>query len=183
MLLSIFFQITKASVLPNGVRKDQEPFDRLFGRHVAKLLTEPIPSNNPWQRIQIVDARWALEFAGGHIRGAINCHCHFDDVKKFYDEYYSPTTLFVIQCEFSAYRGPTIARHMINLHSYGPHAFEPLWIAVLDGGFSQFYLNYQNLCDGEYWPEERLDHRNIKNKEFLKRARSIAGDIPQQQFL
>jgi hypothetical protein len=100
----------------------------------------------------------------------------------FYEEHYSPTTLFVIHCEFSAIRGPTVAHRLIKLHPCGPHAFEPLWIAVLDGGFSKFYPKYQHLCDGEYWPEGRLDHRKPKNSEFLKRARSMVGDIPKQQF-
>ena len=60
--------------------------------------------------IHIIDCRYGYEYAGGHIRGAVNLMTEREIVAFFFDTYYRPvrssSAVFIFHCEFSSVRGP-----------------------------------------------------------------------------
>jgi M-phase inducer tyrosine phosphatase len=176
LFFSLIFEIAPAKLFPDGFKKGNEPFERIPKAGVAKLLTEGVSPGSPFKSYLIVDARSKLEYAGGHIRGAINSEHPQENVEKLYGERYDPNTLFIFHCEFSQFRGPSSAWYFIQIHRRS-HSEQPLFIVVMDGGYSQFYAVYPHLCDGDYWPEKRLDPGNPANWEFLNHAREIVPEL------
>ena len=60
------------------------------------------------ENVMVVDARYDYEYAGGHIRGAIN----LSDPQVFMDHFCSQVRqvdAIVIHCEFSSKRGPRLS--------------------------------------------------------------------------
>jgi hypothetical protein len=183
MVLFLLAHVVAAGLFPDGFQNDGEAFERIPGTRLGNLLTQPIPGDAPWRTVQVVDARWDLEYAGGHVRGALNCHYQLPEVAKFYAAHYDPTTLFVAHCEWSLFRGSHVAYHLMQCHANGPHAAQPLFVVVLHDGFSQFYPRYPHFCEDEYSPDVKLDHRNPENSAFLKWAHAKVGEDKRQEFI
>lgn len=180
-LLSWLSGFGKAHLFVDSFYREGDTFERVPICRIAALLKGEMPHNAPWKRFMIIDSRSKLEYAGGHIRGAINCQHDWDKVQRLYSKLYSPDLLFVFHCEFSQYRGPTSVQTMINLHQQSNRRSEPLHIAVMDGGYASFYPWFRELCDGTYWPEVRLDPSRPEDKEFLKLAHEFVASHPSSK--
>ncbi|KAI5149495.1 hypothetical protein ENBRE01_0938 [Enteropsectra breve] len=108
---------------------------------VAALLENKIKRD-----FVLVDARYAYEHEGGHIRGAINMGSDSNINSLF-----AQKKILIIYCEFSSFRAPTLAQRIRNtdrvknMESY-PFLSCPE-IYVLKGGYSNFYKKYPELCD------------------------------------
>jgi M-phase inducer tyrosine phosphatase len=144
---------------------------------VSNLLLAPVSAKNRWHQVLVIDARSKSEYTGGHIHGAVNCLHDRDSVEQLYAQVYNPDTLFVFHCEFSWRRGPTPAQQFMDIHKPSENASQPLMIVVMDEGFISFYQSYQGQCDGEYWPEDKLDPAKQENQEFLRHVHTIVGDL------
>jgi M-phase inducer tyrosine phosphatase len=101
----------------------------------------------------VVDCRFAYEFCGGHIAGAINV----TDPAMLKEQFFSrilPNAAIVFHCEFSQSRGPEMASvfrridRKLNESSYPklhyPHVY------VLQRGFSDFSRAYPGQIEGTY---------------------------------
>lgn len=91
-----------------------------------------------------VDARFSYEYAGGHIRGAVNIEDEAEVAGLL-----SNSKILIFYCEFSSIRGPSLAQKLRNtdrqINEY-PKLNCPE-IYVLEGGYSTFYKEYPSLCD------------------------------------
>ena len=122
----------------------------------------------------MIDCRSPAEFEGGHIKGAINVSSKEQLLEFFFSdqgriEHLMKTqTLLVFHCEFSERRAPglyAILRGMdreIN-HAYYPRLFYPE-IYVLKGGYSQYWRNYPDNCNGAYTKMEGNFSYNHKKR-------------------
>mgnify|MGYP003365355722 CR=1 FL=1 len=105
----------------------------------------------------IIDCRFAYEYQGGHIKGALN-FSRPEDVQsylidsKMIDGNFSGSRkcLLIFHCEFSVQRGPTIASAFRNHDRYMNHDNYPFLfypdIVILDGGYKAFYDYNSSLC-------------------------------------
>ena len=126
-------------------------YDRITGDTFCKVYRD----HPGFDRVLVVDCRTKGEYDGGHIKGAIRCH-PFEkpgNITDLYNREYSPKTLFVFHCEFSAYRAPASIREFTRAHTSAGRDAKDLHAFVLDGGFSQFYGPHQEVCDGKYVSE------------------------------
>jgi rhodanese-related sulfurtransferase len=126
---------------------------RQFQRITPETFCALYDDHPHFDRVVVVDCRTKAEYDGGHIKGAIRRHPYFDDFDSLYPEEYSPTTLFVFHCEFSAYRGPASIQKFQWLHARAGRHPGSLHAFVLDGGYSQFWAHHKEYCVGGYLPE------------------------------
>lgn len=123
------------------------------GGTLCSLLANRLASGSGAPEVCVIDCRFPYEYAGGHVRGAVNMYLPHR-VQTFLTSVaaMSANIIFVFYCEFSSERAPRMWRHVRNLDrrdhvsSYPalafPHAF------VLAHGFSQFIEAHGEWCDG-----------------------------------
>ena len=115
--------------------------------------------------LYIIDCRFNYEFDGGHIQGASNINDP-DTLKEiFFDNGIKPDCMIVFHCEFSQNRGPSIAHLFREIDRYINRASHPAlyypFVYILEGGYSVFYQQYPEMCEGGYQPMN--DDRFIEN--------------------
>jgi rhodanese-related sulfurtransferase len=159
-MLTLLFVICRSLLFPDGFNYLNEPFERIPSDRLATILTKSPSPDSQWQTSLVIDARSDLEYTGGHIHGAINCHDEYSDVARLYVNHYRPNILFIFHGEHSHHRGPTAARLFIDIHQKSQYSSQPLFVVVLDQGFSEFYSRHTALCDSEYWPFAFVKYRN-----------------------
>ncbi|XP_034243998.1 M-phase inducer phosphatase isoform X2 [Thrips palmi] len=140
----------------------------------------------------IVDCRYPYEFEGGHIRGAKNFYTKEQIYKEFVntkDGVNKPDSsdsnvgnkrsILIFHCEFSSERGPNLSRFLrnsdrdTNKECYPSLDFPEMYL--LNGGYKQFYEQYQSLCDPQaYRPMTHPDHENDLRK-FRSKSKSWNG--------
>lgn len=110
--------------------------------------------NHFFDEFIIVDCRFNYEYEGGHIVDAINIstkqglESKFMESDEFSDKF--KKRLVVFHCEFSVFRGPTMASHLrrvdrrVNSDRY-PYLKYPD-IVVLEGGYNLFFSKYEQSC-------------------------------------
>ena len=151
------FWITNQRIIKN-------PFQQLTPNQLADAIRNPLAHS---RLIVIVDARFSYEFQGGKIRGAINVNS-FEGITKLYKKYLGRDVSFIFHCEFSRNRGPTIMRQfreydrMMHQESYPELAFPNLYL--LEGGYSNFYSLYPELCEGGY--TQMRDKKHVENGDL-----------------
>jgi rhodanese-related sulfurtransferase len=128
-------------------------WSKAFQRITAKTFCQLFDSHPDFQRLLVVDCRTQGEYDAGHIKGAIRRHPFESGFDSLYAEEYSPLTLFVFHCEFSALRGPEAIRRFSELHQAAGRDPTSLHAFVLDGGFSAFYAPHTEYCVGRYATE------------------------------
>ena len=125
--------------------------------------------NDYFKKIYIIDYRFKYEFDGGHIKNAI----WLSDISNLQEMFFDKpieSALIIFHCEFSHNRGPAAASafrsldRTINLHRYPYHFYPDVYI--LHGGYSEFYQEYPELCDGGYTPMYEKSHR--KNGDLVR---------------
>jgi hypothetical protein len=106
-----------------------------------------------FDHLLIIDARFEYEYAGGHIRGAINVKSNAEMIRLF-DQFSGSSVCVIFHCEFSKNRGPTLMRNfreydrLRNLGSYPALTYPTIYL--LQGGYKEFYHQCSDLCDGGY---------------------------------
>jgi rhodanese-related sulfurtransferase len=81
-----------------------------------------------FDKVYIVDCRYDYEYAGGHIKGAININDREALDALFFQQPTGGTrTAIIMHCEFSVNRGPTMCRHLRekDRHIHGIHSKNP----------------------------------------------------------
>lgn len=122
----------------------------------------------PFHRIVVVDCRFPYEHEGGHISGSTNVPQPAGLAALLGNSV--PGTLYVFHCEFSVFRGPTMAGQLrradrnANAHRY-PHLLCPD-VAILEGGYKQFFAELPHFC---------LPRGYVAMNDSTHRARCDAG--------
>ncbi|CAD8173274.1 unnamed protein product [Paramecium pentaurelia] len=138
--------------------------------------------------ILIYDCRYLYEFQGGHIEGAK----HLNHFTNLFEELFGATKqlnkIVVLYCEFSIKRSQEkyfeIRKLDRSINKYPKLTYNNLYL--LSKGYSEFYKNFQYMCNGNYIPmndilyEQELEReqqlRNIaKQKNRLKQIQKITG--------
>lgn len=133
----------------------------------------------------IVDCRFDYEYHGGHIINAMNIsskealeNAFIKQIHESHQQGSSPATnnnnnhnsnkskkkLLIFHCEFSIFRGPTMAKHlrkcdrMMNQNSY-PFLSWPD-VVILEGGYKRFFTKYKSFC----FPQNYVEMKDIKHE-------------------
>lgn len=148
-------------------RIDEISMDRiLLGHH-----------NHEFDEFIIIDCRFNYEYDGGHIAGALNVSTKEDLERNFITNYSKSNKkqLLIFHCEFSLFRGPTMASHLrkcdrsVNRDAY-PYLSYPD-IVVLEGGYKNFFTKFKSKCSPQGYVEMK-DINYEKNCDFqLNKAR------------
>ncbi|XP_055331978.1 M-phase inducer phosphatase 3-like [Paramacrobiotus metropolitanus] len=132
------------------------------------------------ERFWIVDCRYPYEYAAGHIRTAVNAYHREDLVKQFFQQPYvrqNPLKriIVVFHCEFSAERGPLLARYMRNedrkLHQYPYLAYPEIYL--LEGGYKKFFECAKDLCEPPFYTPMRAVQHQSEFIHFKTKAKSF----------
>ena len=152
-------EIDKDNNLFQGLNFDSsnDMFPRINVDTLYKIISGGIHQRT-FDSYLIIDCRFAYEFEGGHIEGAMNLSSQADVKRELIynrvvnNSSYDPSkrTLLIFHCEFSSYRGPILASYLRNFdrilnHDNYPGLFYPD-ILILDGGYKNFYDTHPELC-------------------------------------
>jgi M-phase inducer tyrosine phosphatase len=120
-------------------------FGHISGAELEALHTAGL------EKFLILDARSPPEFAAGHLIGAFSVAGIDAFVSLFASPAFADVALVLCHCEFSNQRGPELAEYLrkYDIRMNQGHLRFPR-IAILDGGFSQYHLNYPERCVGAY---------------------------------
>eukprot|EP00897_Mesotaenium_endlicherianum_P003068 jgi/Mesen1/278/ME1152409C09492 len=124
----------------------------------------------------VLDCRFAYEFEGGHIKGAVPV-TNPQEIQAFYELYESEgkDMVVVFYCEFSSQRAPKLYRFMRNLdrnkhmQTYPELSFPHMY--VLHGGYKAYFEENPGLCfpeayvkmsDPRFSTEAKASNTNLK---------------------
>ena len=139
----------------------------------------------------VFDCRYPYEFAGGHIKNAINWP-HPEHVIDFLSkqegipsipDVFDKRQIYIFHCEFSAERGPKALRLLrerdrcSTKEHYPALHFPELY--VLEGGYKAFFAKHPTLCD----PSSYTTMADEKHKKDLRlwRAKSKSWKSEKKQ--
>lgn len=125
----------------------------------------------------VIDCRFPYEYSGGRARGALNFYLPHD-VQRFLASRasISANTVYVFYCEFSSERAPRMWRHVRNLDrrdhiaNYPSLSFPHTY--VLAGGFSKFYEQHPDCCEGQMISMSDSRFTNLC-REYVTRSREV----------
>lgn len=152
---------------------ENDTIPRIDEDSLFKLINDGYEHN--FKDIVIIDCRFDYEFNGGHIKNAINISKQNELEDKFINNVEPQTNerkLLIFHCEFSLFRGPTMAQHLrkcdriLNLNNY-PNLNYPD-ILILQGGYKKFFEKYKIEC----FPQNYIE-MNKKSPE-LDKYKSLA---------
>jgi rhodanese-related sulfurtransferase len=156
--------------IPTTVHKGKIPYitgETLRGLSEGKY-------SDLFNSIVIIDARFAYEYDGGHIRGSVNVPDPGELRSRFFADPAS-RTLFVFHCEFSRVRGPSLAGFFREIdrsvNVYPKLHYQNVYI--LDGGYAEFFRRFPEACDGGY--TRMFDPKARENGELV-RANGVYRD-------
>jgi M-phase inducer tyrosine phosphatase len=164
IVLSLSFLFKRAyptkedGILPTLPRSGTIP--RITGETVTGVLSGNYEAH--FKDLFIVDCRYGYEYAGGHIRGAVNASSPETLIDGFFAEPIAHAVV-IFHCELSHNRGPQLAQLFreidrdMNKLIY-PHLFYPN-VYILDAGYKKFYAQHPQFCDGGYTRMLDLPHR------------------------
>ena len=124
-------------------------FPRISGETFCKLFDD----HSRFEGFTVIDCRTEREYNGGHIKGAIRCHPFESSIEELYHKIWKPRCCYVFHCEFSQFRAPTSFRMWEEAHKNSPNKPLKMHSFILDGGYSQFYPQFPQYCDGAYTSE------------------------------
>lgn len=136
----------------------------------------------------VIDCRFPYEFNGGHIANAINISSKRDLESRLIENRPNDNRkrLLIFHCEYSIFRGPTMAGHLrkadriLNSDDY-PRLLYPD-IVVLDGGYKKFFDHYKEWCVPQAYVEMKdtkhkrtceVEMNKVLQASKLTRARSL----------
>jgi hypothetical protein len=129
------------------------PFSTIVPSGLRALVTNP--RTHGFDLVLIIDSRFEYEWKGGHIKDSVNVRT-IGQMELLFEEYSECNVCIVFHCEFSHDRGPEMMcafrehDRLVNLNRY-PHIIFPS-IVLLEGGYSRFFRECRDMCDGGYIP-------------------------------
>jgi M-phase inducer tyrosine phosphatase len=128
-------------------RNPGEDYDRINANALCKILRD----KGQFDKVVVIDCRGRHEFAGGHLKVAVNAQSP-EDLEEIFQKFYSEKTCFVFHCEYSQVRAPSRLEDFRQIcESHG--ITSPPTCYVLDRGYKGFYLAHQDYCVDGYTQE------------------------------
>ncbi|XP_065409705.1 M-phase inducer phosphatase 3-like [Chrysemys picta bellii] len=120
----------------------------------------------------VVDCRYPYEYAGGHIKGALNLYREEQLARWFLPDPLGTTpcprsSVLIFHCEFSSERGPRLCRSLRRMDR-DANRYPELWypeLYVLRGGYKEFYQHFQDLCEPQ-------GYVHMRHKDFRAELRN-----------
>ncbi|CAM5168632.1 unnamed protein product [Natator depressus] len=120
----------------------------------------------------VVDCRYPYEYAGGHIKGALNLYREEQLARWFLPDPLGTTpsprsSTLIFHCEFSSERGPRLCRSLRRMDR-DANRYPELWypeLYVLRGGYKEFYQHFQDLCEPQ-------GYIHMRHKDFRAELRN-----------
>jgi len=127
---------------------------RISGQTLVSLI------NNTFERdYLLIDARFAYEYNGGHIWGAVNVNNEEEVFRNV-----GSRKILIFYCEFSSIRGPTLAKRVRNRdrkrNEYPRLDFPEIY--VLEGGYRSFFEEFPQICTPSNYIQ--MDDKRYKNE-------------------
>jgi len=162
------------SSLPYYNNASQPEFNCVSASTLASLLDNKYLSYS----YVILDCRFKYEYAGGHVKGAINLDIQ-EKVKQFFEENRDnqKKTVIIFHCEFSSQRGPNSLRFFRELDRVAnwqrwPELYFPE-LYLLEGGYSNFFKEKPAYCEPQGYIS--MFDKNYLNecKQSLRRRKTL----------
>jgi M-phase inducer tyrosine phosphatase len=176
--------LSGAAVHPHDARFDQ--FPTLTPAGLRELIANP--ASRGYDLVVIVDARFADEWEGGHIKDSRNVR-KMSELEALFKEYCRCKACVVFHCEYSQYRGPEMMQafrdldRKTNSKRYPELSFPSIFL--LKGGYREFFKECPDLCDGGYRPMRGSsfvtalkDGPNADNDDQTRRNWPEVGPLP-----
>ncbi|XP_038266401.1 M-phase inducer phosphatase 3-like isoform X3 [Dermochelys coriacea] len=120
----------------------------------------------------VVDCRYPYEYAGGHIKGALNLYREEQLATWFLPDPlgttpYPRSSTLIFHCEFSSERGPRLCRSLRRMDR-DANRYPELWypeLYMLRGGYKEFYEHFQDLCEPQ-------GYIHMRHKDFRAELRN-----------
>ncbi|EMP27917.1 M-phase inducer phosphatase 3 [Chelonia mydas] len=120
----------------------------------------------------VVDCRYPYEYAGGHIKGALNLYREEQLARWFLPDPLGTTpsprsSTLIFHCEFSSERGPRLCRSLRRMDR-DANRYPELWypeLYALHGGYKEFYQHFQDLCEPQ-------GYIHMRHKDFRAELRN-----------
>lgn len=166
--------IERASILekPDCPIKTHTVNEDQFKRIDSDTLCEILDGSykDLYDRYMIIDCRFEYEYEGGHIEGALNINTKERLEELLLSENVKDEqVLLVFHCEYSAHRGPRMARHLRNLDRQRNINRYPFLnypdVAILSGGYSQFFSQYGKRC----FPQKYVEMNDMLHRQTCER--------------
>jgi M-phase inducer tyrosine phosphatase len=152
---------------------DEDPFPAIDSARLRDLISNH--SFYGFDNVVIVDARFDYEYSGGHIHRSINVRS-MADMETLFAQFRDRYVCLIFHCEFSTNRGPGLMQQFREYDRRENSERYPLLnyptIYLLHGGYSVFFEECPDLCDGGYVPMH--DPRFVRNGD-LRRSHSRHG--------
>ncbi|EAU88241.1 tyrosine phosphatase [Coprinopsis cinerea okayama7 len=155
----------------------------------------------------VIDCRFDYEYAGGHIRGAVNINTttaveelllgpSLTKPKPSVSGDSTRKTILVFHCEFSAKRAPTFAKHLrardraMNNHVYPKIHYPEVYI--LEGGYCNYFKTsgrkcepnaYVTMDDPNHALSRQQDLDQFRKAKFGRHKSYAYGDGPLKNAL
>lgn len=165
--------LPKSSIRTFKVDNDLLP--RIDENEMYKILSGEY--SNEFDEFVIIDCRFNYEYDGGHIDGSLNISSQQDLEEKLINSRGEVSTenlmkrkkqLIIFHCEFSIFRGPTMASHLrkcdriLNRDNYPLLSYPD--IVILEGGYKRFYDSYRHRC----FPQGYIEMKDINYQEHCE---------------
>ncbi|GMM58174.1 putative tyrosine protein phosphatase [Maudiozyma humilis] len=188
-------QLELSNIPTSESKQSHDSFRRISQQTLRDIITKRI-FRPQYDDFTIIDCRFGYEYAGGHIRGAINC-CNVEELEQ---QLLRPSDtlegsiaprLLIFHCEFSEHRGPKLAAAFRNHdrianHDHYPKLYYPD-IVVLDGGYKEFYEANSDLCIPINYvrmdSEENLADRDEQMDKFRRDSKRVVTRSNSQRPL
>ncbi|CAI2355634.1 unnamed protein product [Caenorhabditis sp. 36 PRJEB53466] len=172
----------------------------IYRRITTETLVAVMTKMSEWEfteKYVLIDCRYTFEYAGGHVKHAVNFY-DSDKAKSFFFDSEGKRKFHqvpIFYCEYSQKRGPTMASALraadrgLNENIYPRCAYEEMY--VLDGGFKKFFNftrdststvlcepdNYVQMLDPRYSEELKTFqfHKKMSQKLLVRTSRSASS--------
>lgn len=136
------------------------------------------------ESFKIIDCRYPYEYAGGHIKGAVNLFTCEHILKDLLEMKPNPQkegeeekrNILVFHCEFSSERGPYLSRFLRKedraSHDYPQLAYPELYL--LHGGYKAFFEQHKELCVPQSYRTMQDPAHSSEYKHFRAKSKSWA---------
>jgi M-phase inducer tyrosine phosphatase len=154
---------------------DDGPFPNVNSVQLRDLIANYIFYG--YSALLIIDARFDYEHAGGHIKESQNIRS-VAQMKRLFEQFRDCNVCVVFHCEFSQNRGPNLMHRfrdhdrLENIARYPTLDYPTIYL--LQGGYSRFFEECPDLCDGGYVPMREA--RFVRSGALMRSHSRYASD-------
>lgn len=135
------------------------------------------------EQLHIIDCRYPYEYDGGHISIAKNLFTRPQVYQEYFRSPIKPTDpskriVFVLHCEFSSERAPSLLRYMRsedrNIHANNYPALHYPELYLLEGGYKALFEHSTEFCEPNCY-------RTMLDEEYQEQCRQFRSFSKQSE--